>query len=423
MNQEFTNLSQDYSGKCIRCGACMSVCPVYEVSLEETDVARGKMALIEWGQTHPEFHSSDRFNTSISRCLLCGACAHSCPNKVETKSCIQKVRQICSNNPKETIMLSSLKMISDNSSLGQFFRKSASCFQQVMGKKLPESSGMHLRFPLTSITKRHFLPEIAANSFAKTYQQKESTSSPKIVYFTGCGANYLFIDTAKSFIQLLEKQNIFPFVPKEQVCCGLAFSASGDQASAKALAKKNIDCLDEISPDIVLTTCASCGSQIHQWPELLKDEPDYYPRAQRIAKHQKDALTFLMENKDFLSGINLNNINETIWYHHPCHLRFGKTQTLLPDSLFSRFQSTNVLYSNDRCCGNGGKFQISHFDLSMRIFDQRMDMFTKNDISHVLTPCTGCQLQFAEGMLRHGLNINVEHPLSWFNKHLKTESI
>jgi glycolate oxidase iron-sulfur subunit len=394
----------------------MSVCPVYQVSHEETDVARGKMALIEWGQTHPDAHSSDRFNESISRCLLCGACAHYCPNDVATKSCIQKVRHILSKKPKETVMLSSLKAISHQGAYGKLFRKSASFFQKFIGSKLPDTSGMHLRFPLSSITQRHYLPEISTHSFADQYQPKKAPTAQtkNIVYFTGCGANYFFPNTAKALTQLLNINGIDPYVPKEQVCCGLAFMASGDQDSAIALAKKNIDCLDQETPDIILTTCASCGSQIHQWPELLKDDPYYYERAHHMAKCQKDAISFLLENKILWSKINPDNMNARIWYHHPCHLRFGKTQLPVPNQLFNRFQSIEVIYSDDLCCGNGGKFQLSHFDLSMNIFNQRMNDFLENDISHVLTPCTGCQLQFAEGMLRHGLNVKVEHPLSFW---------
>ncbi|KPA17068.1 Fe-S oxidoreductase [Candidatus Magnetomorum sp. HK-1] len=421
MTQGLTTSPKNYSGTCIRCGSCMSVCPIYQVSLQETDVARGKMELLEWERSHPEFKESDIFNKIISRCLLCGACENSCPNKVPTKDCIQEVRQHLSQNTKEKIMLSSLKSLMKSKTSGTIFRKSGSFFQHLVGKKLPDSSGMHLRFPLRSMSNRKFIPEISSRSFANMYSSEYSEpkeQTKRIVYFTGCGANYLFIETARALMNVFEKYNIVPFVPQEQVCCGLPFYASGDQTNAIALAKKNIDVIDHLQPDVVLTTCASCGSHIHQWIDLLKNEPDYHIRAQKIAKQQKDAMIFLMEENSseiFFSQISDNSkkIKANIWYHHPCHLRFGKTQSPLPKKWFDAFPHVNIIYSDDKCCGNGGKFQLSHFDLSMKIFDKRMDDFSPKDIHHVLTSCTGCQLQFSEGMLRHGMTAKVAHPLTW----------
>ncbi|MBF0451921.1 MAG: (Fe-S)-binding protein [Candidatus Magnetomorum sp.] len=419
MTKELTILSKNYSGTCIRCGACMSVCPVYQVSLEETDVARGKMALIEWSQSHPEFSQSSRFRQLISRCLLCGACAQSCPNQVATHACIQQMRQGLSKSHKEKIMLSSLKTLSKKSSSSQFFRTSGSIFQRLMSKKLPETSGMHLRFPIASISHRQFLPKISVKSFTEAYSiQHQEQPSKRIVYFTGCGANYFFVETAAALVKLLERKNIHPFVPKDQVCCGLPFFASGDQTNAIALARQNIDIIDQLSPDIVLTTCASCGAHIHQWADLFKDDPEYHCRAQKIARCQKDAMMFLLESFDRNDLIALKKScegppKENVWYHHPCHQRFGKTQLPLPKKLFTPFSHANIHYSDSQCCGNGGKFQLSHFDLSMKIFDQRMEAFSNQKITHVLTPCTGCQLQFAEGMLRYDMDVTVEHPLCW----------
>ena len=423
MEQTLTSSPKDYSGKCIRCGSCMSVCPLYKVSLQETDVARGKMELIEWERTNPNFKQSDTFNELISRCLLCGACANSCPNKVPTKDCIQEIRQQLSQKNIEKIMLSSLKNIMTNEISGTFLRKSSSLFKHLIGRKLPDSSGMNLRFPISSISNREFIPEISTKSFTDIYSSKlkeKNKHEKRLLYFTGCGANYFFIETAMSLINILKKIDVIPYVPHDQLCCGLPFYASGDQKNAVSLAKKNIDIIDHYSPDVILTTCASCGSQIHQWEKILKDEPEYLIRAKEIALIHKDAMLFLLEGNNYeqiFSQISIESKEkkENLWYHHPCHLRFGKTQSPLPKKCFDYFPNTNVFYSDDLCCGNGGKFQLSHFDLSMKIFDQRIDDFISKEINSVLTPCTGCQLQFSEGILRHKNNASITHPITWLS--------
>ncbi|MGD8757418.1 MAG: (Fe-S)-binding protein, partial [Deltaproteobacteria bacterium] len=63
--------------RCKRCGQCMSVCPVYQATFQETDVARGRLALLESAE-EGAIKWSERLEDILSRCLLCGACAHIC---------------------------------------------------------------------------------------------------------------------------------------------------------------------------------------------------------------------------------------------------------------------------------------------------------------------------------------------------------
>jgi glycolate oxidase iron-sulfur subunit len=408
------NQKINYAGKCIRCGLCMSVCPVYQVSLDESDVARGKMALLDWEENHTRIKKSSRFKESISRCLLCGACAQICPNNVPTNICIQDVRQRIAPNIKEKLVMSSINTFSKKTRSGHIFRKSSSILQKCVGKKISENSGLSLRFPLSSMSHRRFVPKIQPAPFTSQYTQ-EAKSNVKILYFTGCGANFVYHQTALALTDILKKINLTPYVPEKQMCCGLPFYAAGDNHHAATLAKKNIDIIDEISPDILLTTCASCGAQIHQWENLLKNDSEYKGRASKIAHLQKDATSFLLENDQLTKNIlwQCDTVAENIWYHHPCHMRWGETQLPVPKELFSPFERVNVIYSDNQCCGNGGKFQISHFDLSMKIFDQRMNTFKQQKIDRVLTSCTGCHLQFQEGLFQNNMNVPVMHPLEW----------
>lgn len=67
---------------CIRCGLCLATCPVYRVTLRETDTPRGKIALlhaVQEGRLDP----GESFASRFYDCLLCGACANVCPSGVE----------------------------------------------------------------------------------------------------------------------------------------------------------------------------------------------------------------------------------------------------------------------------------------------------------------------------------------------------
>lgn len=67
---------------CMRCGFCMSVCPVYGATLREADVARGKIALLE-NLAGLVIHDAESVNDKLNRCLLCGSCQANCPSGVK----------------------------------------------------------------------------------------------------------------------------------------------------------------------------------------------------------------------------------------------------------------------------------------------------------------------------------------------------
>src|SRR5262245_722576 len=66
---------------CIRCGACLPVCPTYNTDLLEIQSPRGRVQLIrqvEEGALQP----SEVFASHMYHCLDCRACQSACPTGV-----------------------------------------------------------------------------------------------------------------------------------------------------------------------------------------------------------------------------------------------------------------------------------------------------------------------------------------------------
>jgi glycolate oxidase iron-sulfur subunit len=102
-------------------------------------------------------------------------------------------------------------------------------------------------------------------------------------------------------------------------------------------------------------------------------------------------------------------------YHDPCHLRIGQGITEAPRRLLEAFPNVEFIEAPHpgQCCGHGGDFNLSHFDLSVKILDRRMEDFLKVEPDAIVTGCTGCLLQFEEGVSRQRLTgrVRVCHPL------------
>ncbi|MCA1989764.1 MAG: 4Fe-4S dicluster domain-containing protein, partial [Desulfarculus sp.] len=69
---------------CVRCGACMQVCPVYRQGRREELVARGKLSILR-GLDQGGLEPDARVVELLSRCLLCGRCNANCPNQVPAR--------------------------------------------------------------------------------------------------------------------------------------------------------------------------------------------------------------------------------------------------------------------------------------------------------------------------------------------------
>ncbi|MCA1785906.1 MAG: (Fe-S)-binding protein, partial [Desulfobacteraceae bacterium] len=93
---ELANLVKELEDQlvtCTRCGMCQSVCPLFEQTRKEADVARGKLALLT-GLMDNIFTDPDGVNERLNQCLLCGSCAANCPSGVNVVEIFIKARAI-----------------------------------------------------------------------------------------------------------------------------------------------------------------------------------------------------------------------------------------------------------------------------------------------------------------------------------------
>jgi len=404
----------------------MSVCPVYQTTFLEADVARGRLALLE-SLEHKTMGWSERLEEILSRCVMCGACVEVCASRVQAVRLIQHGRHCLFEAEKGSRSGSLLiKTIREGELSGKVVSKGGALLQALFCKKIPDSSGLHLRFPLSVFTERTTVPAVARAPFINGFRPETSAQAEgvRVGFFVGCGANYLFADVAWALVRILRQLGAVVVIPKEQVCCGLPAYVSGDTKTAQALAKKNIEAFGSLDVDAVLTVCASCGSHLRGLRGLFDDDPSLQASAGALAEKHRDAMVFLTEVLGFDKYLkSQSSVRSTqcrpllrVAYHDPCHLRIGQGITEAPRRILEALPDVQLVEAPHagKCCGHGGDFNLSHFDLSVKILDRRMADFERVEPDAIVTGCTGCLLQFAEGVSRRGLagKVRVCHPLT-----------
>ncbi|NOX24877.1 MAG: (Fe-S)-binding protein [Deltaproteobacteria bacterium] len=71
-----------------------------------------------------------------------------------------------------------------------------------------------------------------------------------------------------------------------------------------------------------------------------------------------------------------------------------------------------------QCCGQGGTFHISYPGLSQDIGRRLWHDFTKVNSPLVTTTCTGCLLQWQQGLRAAGITARVVHLAILLDEHL-----
>jgi len=398
------------ASRCVKCGRCLSVCPVYRELGREKGVARGKLSLIESQGGKGLKRSSKKLKEIISLCLLCGACTENCPNLVEGDKIIQKARGALFSRKYPALPLKlMLQHILTSPKKMDKLHKAGKLLQPFFLKKIPAESGLHLRFPFSSWGKNRVVPDLAKEPFLKKYFQKKAPAKTDVALFVGCVGNYLFPKVPEAAVEIFNHLNLSVQIPQEQGCCGLmAFGAGMDEIDVE-LVKRNIEAFEKTGFIPIVAPCSSCSAHLKHYPDLFEEEK-WKERAKQFSQRVKDISEFLVETSYAPKG-KANASSVRLTFHDPCHLRRKQGIFEAPRKLLKNIPGVEFIETgNDNlCCGSGGSFNVSHYDLSKKIFQRRIKPIDEKKVDTVVTSCMGCLMQFLDGFYQEGKDIRAKH--------------
>lgn len=370
------------------------------------------MAIIEAVEAG-DSKESDRFEEILSYCLLCGGCAKQCAAGVNVCSRIQETRaRLVENKGLSLGKRIFLDYLLGSGVAGRKVLKGCASLQGLLSRAIPEDSGFHLRFPASLCTGRNWIPPLADQFFLE--KDFDEPGSGSVAYFSGCITNYCFPHIGEAVLRTLHILGEKAFIPRNQKCCGFPAYAAGDNAAARELAGENVQAFSRGNFEFLVTSCASCGSHIRShYPELLRDDKELAGQASELAGKVVDVSTLLFRNQStIMAGLgHSQNTALKVVYHNPCHLRIGQEITSEPRRLLACLPGVQVLDYKDEleCCGYGGLFNVSHFNLSHDILFKRISCLKELAPDALITSCMGCILHWKEGMVRNRVGIRVMH--------------
>ena len=398
--------------KCVKCGACRANCPAFTAFQREPAVARGKIALAQHIMKG-DITLDDGTYTAMSKCLLCGSCVDKCPNQVPTDEIVIAAREALARKRGLTTFHKAVGQVIKNRKLMNFGAFAASILGPLFFRKVPATSGLRLRFPMPFLGGQRHIPQIAQSPFLTRHPEviEGEPGKPRIVFFVGCMTNFVYTSIGESTLELFRHLGCTVIIPKGQQCCGLPGMSGGDLDTVRELAEKNLDALEAIPADYVMTACATCGGALHKLYPLVigKRNPELKARLQALADKTVDAAVLLqklgLNPEETGNGEELN-----VTYHDPCHHRTAGI-TKEPRELLSGTPGINLVEMEgaDRCCGLGGTFNVYHYESSLKINAGKSAAIMATGADAVVTGCPGCIMQLSDGLKQAGDKTRVLH--------------
>lgn len=396
---------------CVKCGRCLTVCPVYKETGKEGEVARGKLALIEAIASGAVSLSEKKVKDILSYCLLCGACSENCPNLVAADEIIQAGRETFQSNksPTKSLKLALTHMLPHPGRMDLLHRLGRT-LKPLFLRKIPQESGLHLRFSAEEDKKARLVPPLANSPLLKTTKKRNQPDEPRAMLFVGCLSNYVFPHIGQAVLSIFEQMDLPVLIPTEQGCCGLIASGVGERDLARRLAENNITAFEHDAAIPIIAFCSSCSAHLKHYEDLF-DEEVKKQKARTFKDRVKDLSEYLVEegffDKQQLQTDGLGRFT----FHDPCHLRRKQGIAKQPRQLLSAIEGAEFIETGQEqlCCGSGGSFNLSHYDVSLNIFKRRLTPIQEAAVTTLVTSCMGCLLQFMDGLHREGTEIEAKH--------------
>ena len=209
-------------------------------------------------------------------------------------------------------------------------------------------------------------------------------------------------------VKLLEDAGCRVSVPKTQTCCGQPAYNSGDNADARAIAKKVMQAFRDF--DYVVVPSGSCAGMIKlHFPRLFDADPALAGQAKELAAKTHELVSFLTDVLDF-KGIKAE-YHGAATYHDSCSGLREMGIKDQPRALLSKVNglSLNECKENDVCCGFGGLFCVKYPDISGRMVDAKVDDIVATGADTLLGGDLGCLMNIAGRLHRRGSTMRVRH--------------
>ncbi|MCX5780910.1 MAG: (Fe-S)-binding protein, partial [Firmicutes bacterium] len=350
--------------KCVRCGKCRSVCPIFAEIRNETVAPRGHVFMVQMlrdGKVQPDQAVYDH----LSNCLLCETCSVNCPSGIDIHELNAAARSyVYDKHPNTTKDLVFDTMWTNPKLLKTAIRMMWGA-QKTGAQRLARGLGLTKLLPGDLPKAEQILTDIPSHSAKSQLAEVNPARGERkyrVGYFLGCGTDLLNPRVALAAVDVLTRNGCEVVIPREMKCCGLPHIANGKMDTARQLAEENVKIFNRHDFDYIITDCASCSSALSaKNMEFILAGSEMEGEAKVFSSKVVDLTKFLVEILDIQPPGDDKAVKIKVTYHDPCHLANAQGIKSEPRELLRRIPGVEFIEMKDanRCCGGSGTYSLT----------------------------------------------------------------
>ncbi len=354
---------------CVHCGFCNATCPTYRLFGSELEGPRGRIYLVKSLLEGNE--AGEKTKGHLERCLTCRSCESTCPSGVKYSRLVHIGRGMLEKSFPEKLKNRMLLAVLPHP---QRFSKFAALIRPL----------------------KPLLPSGAKYALSgKDKSRPAANHSRGLLLLEGCVQSVASPSTNASASRVLDVLGISALPVSG--CCGAMHYHMGEEEEAKAMMRRNIDqwwphVLD--GAEAVVSTASGCGLMVKEYGEVLRSDPEYAEKAEKISKLARD-IGEVLDGEDF-RAFGDRGKERKVAFHCPCTLQHGQKLGGLVERLLSSCGFRLARVENPHlCCGAAGTYSLTQREISERLATDKVESLEADSPEIIVTSNIGCQIQIA----------------------------
>ncbi|WJF89789.1 glycolate oxidase subunit GlcF [Paraburkholderia bonniea] len=384
--------------KCVHCGFCTATCPTYQLLGDELDSPRGRIYLIRQMVEGAPVTRSTQMH--LDRCLTCRNCETTCPSGVQYGRLIDIGRKVAAEKItrpfRQRLLHRILASFIPNSTLFTPAMRLAQHLRPLLPRKLRDKVPSRQR-PLVWPTGRH---------------------PRKMLMLAGCVQPAMMPNVNIATARVLDALGIETLIAPEAGCCGAIRLHLGYPDEALADIRANIDAwwpYVEQGVEAIVMNASGCGVTVKEYAYLLRDDPAYATKAQRITGLTRDISEVLSGSEAALAMLRQRRTIHTVAFHPPCTLQHGQQLRGQIEQLLDALGvEVHLPTDSHQCCGSAGTYSLTQPALAYALRDQKLERLNAHEVQVIVSANVGCITHLQSGTATpvvHWIEL-VEHMLS-----------
>lgn len=379
---------------CVHCGFCTATCPTYVLLGDELDSPRGRIYLIK-NMLEADAPATETVVKHIDRCLSCLSCMSTCPSGVHYMHLVDHARKHIEETYErplsDRLLRRLLALVLPRPGLFRLALVGAILarpFAKALPGRLKGMVGMapvRLASP-SSVDRPQVFPA-------------EGPRRKRVALLTGCAQQVLNPVINEATVRLLTRHGCEVVVANGAGCCGALTHHMGQEASALASVRANVDAwtaeLDGDGLDAVVVNASGCGTTVKDYGFMLREDPAYADKARRISDLTRD-ISELMQDLGLRKAADTTNLK--VAYHSACSLQHGQQIKTTPKALLAAagFQVLDVPEGH-LCCGSAGTYNLTQPEIATRLRDRKVANIERLTPDVIAAGNIGCMVQIQSG--------------------------